>query len=124
MDHLKQLDLVIGFNIKRFDYKVLSGYSDFDFSALPTLDLLEVIHQQLGYRLSLNHLADANLGTQKSADGLQALRWWKQGRISEIVEYCKKDVQITKDIFLLGQKKGFLLFNNKSGKSVRIPISW
>jgi len=124
IDHLKQLDLVIGFNIKRFDYQVLSGYSDFDFSTLPTLDLLEVIHRQLGYRLSLNHLAEVNFGTQKSADGLQALRWWKQGRISEIVEYCKKDVQITKDIFLLGKKNGFLLFNNKSGKTVRIPISW
>ncbi len=124
IDHLKELDLVIGFNIKRFDYQVLSGYSDFNFSMLPTLDLLEVIHRQVGYRLSLNHLAAANLGTQKSADGLQALRWWKQGKIAKIVEYCKKDVEITKDIFMLGRKNGFLLFNNRAGKSVRIPINW
>ena len=124
IDHLKELDLVIGFNIKRFDYQVLSGYSDFNFSMLPTLDLLEVIHRQVGYRLSLNHLAAANLGTQKSADGLQALRWWKQGEIAKIVEYCKKDVEITKDIFMLGRKNGFLLFNNRAGKSVRIPINW
>lgn len=124
VEQLSQFDLVIGFNIKRFDYQVLRGYSDFDFAKLPTLDLLEVIHRHLGYRISLNHLAQVNLGATKSADGLQALRWWKQGKIKEIVEYCKKDVKITKDIFVLGQKNGFLLFKNKAGKNVRIPISW
>lgn len=124
VEQLSLFDLVIGFNIKRFDYQVLRGYSDFDFKKLPTLDLLEVIHQRLGYRLSLNHLAQVNLGSTKSADGLQALRWWKQGKIREIVEYCKKDVKITKDIFVLGQKNGFLLFKNKAGKIVRIPVEW
>nr|MDA3895225.1 hypothetical protein [Desulfobacteraceae bacterium] len=49
IDYLKALDLVIGFNIKRFDYNVLNGYSDFDFLSLPTLDLLESIHHHLGY---------------------------------------------------------------------------
>ncbi|MBW1898505.1 MAG: DEAD/DEAH box helicase, partial [Deltaproteobacteria bacterium] len=71
IQHLCELDLVIGFNIKRFDYLVLSGYSDFDFSRLNTLDILEKIHERLGYRLSLNHLTNATLGIQKSADGLQ-----------------------------------------------------
>ncbi|MBC2716686.1 MAG: DEAD/DEAH box helicase [Desulfobacteraceae bacterium] len=124
INHLKKLDLVIGFNIKRFDYHVLSGYSDFNFLSLPTLDLLETIHLHLGYRISLNNLANVNIGTTKSADGLQALRWWKQGRIREIVEYCKKDVEITRDIFLLGRENGYLLFNNKAGQSVRIPVNW
>jgi len=55
---------------------------------------------------------------------LQALRWWKQGRIREIAQYCTKDVKITRDIFLLGRENGYLLFNNKSGQAVRIPVSW
>ena len=124
IEHLKKLDLVIGFNIKRFDYHVLSGYSDFDFLSLPTLDLLETIHHHLGYRISLNNLANVNIGSTKSADGLQALRWWKQGRLREIAEYCQKDVEITRDIYVLGQKNGYLLFNNKAGQSVRIPVNW
>jgi len=122
--HLGELDLVIGFNIKRFDYRVLSGYSDFDFSALNTLDILEKIYERLGYRLSLNHLTEATLGVQKNADGLQALEWWKTGEIRKIIDYCKMDVKITLDLFLFGREKGYLLFHNKAGNIVRIPVEW
>jgi len=122
--HLKRLDLVVGFNVKRFDYRVLSGYTDTDFTAIPTLDLLEEIHRQLGFRLSLDHLARVTLGVQKSADGLQALRWWKEGRLREIIDYCRKDVEITRDVYLFGRKNGYLLFNNKSGAAVRVPVGW
>ena len=124
IDHLKRFDLVIGFNIKRFDFRVLSGYSDFHFKKLPTLDILEEVHDRLGYRLSLDHLARVTLGKEKTADGLQALRWWKQGRIREIIDYCKVDVEITKDLFLYGKDNGYLLFNNKAKKTVRIPVNW
>jgi DEAD/DEAH box helicase domain-containing protein len=124
IEHLERLDLVIGFNIKRFDFSVLGGYSDFDFHKLPTLDILEEIHNRLGYRLSLDHLAMVTLNKKKTADGLQALRWWKQGRIREIIEYCKADVAITRDLFLYGKKNGYLLFNNKAKKTVRILVNW
>ena len=124
IDHLKKFDLVIGFNIKRFDFRVLGGYSDFDFQKLPTLDILEEVHNRLGYRLSLDHLAGVTLGKKKTADGLQALRWWKQGRIREIIDYCRADVEITKDLFLYGKKNGYLLFKNKAKKTVRVPVKW
>ncbi|MDM8515967.1 DEAD/DEAH box helicase [Desulfobacterales bacterium HSG16] len=124
IERLNKLDLVIGFNIKKFDYHVLRGYTDFDFKKLPTLDLLEEIHNRLGYRLSLDHLAQATLGTKKSANGLQALKWWKQGQITKILKYCKKDVEITKDLFLFGKENKYLVFKNKAGKAVRVPVEW
>jgi DEAD/DEAH box helicase domain-containing protein len=124
VEHLKKCDLVVGFNVKRFDFRVLSGYSDFNFEQLPTLDILEDVHNRLGYRLSLDHLAKVTLGKKKTADGLQALRWWKQGRIREIIDYCKTDVEITKDLFLYGKINGYLLFQNKAQKTVRIPVKW
>ncbi|MFH1102655.1 MAG: DEAD/DEAH box helicase [Pseudomonadota bacterium] len=124
LKHLKSVDLVVGFNIKRFDYGVLTGYTDFDFAALPTLDILEEIKNHLGFRLPLQHLAEVTLGKKKMADGLQALRWWKEGKIKEIIEYCRKDVEITRDLWLFGMKTGYLLFRNKSGKTVRIPVGW
>jgi DEAD/DEAH box helicase domain-containing protein len=124
IQYLKKFDLIVGFNIKRFDFRVLSGYSDFDFEKLPTLDILEEIYNRLGYRLSLDRLAKVTLGQKKIADGLQALQWWKQGRIREIIDYCKKDVEITRDLFLYGQKNGYLLFTNKAKKTVRIPVTW
>lgn len=124
IQYLKTFDHVVGFNIKRFDYLVLSGYSDFNFLALPTLDILEDIHKHLGYRLSLDNLAQATLGTKKSADGLQALRWWKQGKLDKIIEYCTQDVRVTRDLYLYGLKNRYLLFTNKAGNTVRVPVTW
>ncbi|WP_022663616.1 DEAD/DEAH box helicase [Desulfospira joergensenii] len=123
-DHLKEFDLVIGFNIIRFDYKVLSGLSDFDFHSLPTLDILLKVHQVLGYRLSLDHLAQQTLETKKSADGLMALKWWKQGKMDQIIKYCRQDVRVTRDLYRFGKENQFLLFKNKAGSQVRVPVSW
>ena len=124
VDHLKKFDRVVGFNIKRFDYKVLEGYSDFDFRGLPALDILEEIYKHLGYRLSLDHLATVTLNRKKSANGLQALEWWKQGRLREIMDYCRQDVEITKDLYLFGKNKGYLLFLSRGNRKTRIPVDW
>ncbi len=40
IDSLRDADLVVGYNIIGFDYPVLAGYSDFDFSKLSTFDIL------------------------------------------------------------------------------------
>lgn len=124
VEHLKTLDLVVGFNISRFDYAVLRGGSPFDFHGLPTLDMLTEVHKRLGYRLSLDHLGENTLGVRKSADGLMALAWWKEGKIREIVDYCRQDVRVTRDLYLFGRDKGYLLFKNKAGMKVRVPVAW
>ena len=123
-EDLRQLDLVVGFNILRFDYKVLSGLSSFDFKSLPTLDLLTGIHRTLGYRLTLDNLARATLNSAKSADGLMALAWWKQGLVDRIREYCRQDVTVTRDLYRFGLENRYLLFVNKAGALVRVPVSW
>ena len=98
IEDLARLEFVVGFNIKRFDYEVLRGLSDYPFRKLPTLDILELVHARLGYRLSLDGLAAATLGAKKSAHGLQALTWWKEGKIEEITAYCRRDVELTRDL--------------------------
>jgi DEAD/DEAH box helicase domain-containing protein len=122
--HLKELDLVVGFNIKRFDNRVLSAYTSFDLNDLPTLDILEEITTRLGYRLSLDRLAENTLGVKKSGDGLQALQWYKEGRMAELTDYCRRDVEITRDLYLFGLEKRYLLFSNKAGNLVRLPVSF
>jgi len=124
IDTLKTADLIVGFNISDFDYNVLKGYSSFHFAELPTFDILQEISKQLGYRLSLNHLAHKTLNVEKSADGLQSLKWFKEGRMEEVIAYCKKDVEITKDLFLFGLAHGYLLFETKAGQLVRLPVEW
>ncbi|RUM37995.1 MAG: DEAD/DEAH box helicase, partial [Desulfobulbus sp.] len=79
VDHLFNLELVVGFNNKKFDNRVLAAYSRKPLSRLPSFDILEQVFMQLGYRLSLNRLAEHTLGIKKSADGLQALTWYRQG---------------------------------------------
>jgi len=123
INHLFQLDLIVGFNNKRFDNRVLSGYTGKKFTNVPTLDILEEVHNQLGYRLSLNGIAEQTLGVKKTADGLKALQWYKEGEIAKIVHYCKKDVEITRNLLLHGLETGFFLFQNKSKKIVRLPLS-
>ncbi|EPR44053.1 DEAD/DEAH box helicase domain protein [Desulfovibrio sp. X2] len=121
---LSELDLVVGFNIRRFDYKVLAGVAPFDFASLPTLDMLDVVKNRLGYRLSLDSLATSTLNAPKSADGLQALEWWKEGRLDLITEYCTHDVAITRDLFRYGHEHGHLLFRNKHGQVVQVLVDW
>ncbi len=121
---LAMADCVVGFNIDRFDLVVLSGYTEWDLGRIRTLDMLSEIHRRLGFRLSLGHLAEANLGESKSADGLQSLAWWKEGRVDLIEAYCKKDVEVTRRIFDLGRERGYLLYRDHAGRSARVPVSW
>ena len=122
LEHLFSCQLVVGYNCKRFDYVVLTPYTRENLQALPTLDLLEEIHNRLGYRLSLNRVIEETLGSKKSADGIQALAWYKEGKLREIADYCQEDVRLTRNLFLYAVETAHLLFRNKAGKSVRLPL--
>jgi DEAD/DEAH box helicase domain-containing protein len=124
IEKLKTAELIVGFNIVDFDYQVLRAYTSLRFQQLRTFDMLQQVSRQLGYRLSLGHLAHKTLNTEKSADGLQSLQWFKEGRIEEVIAYCKKDVEITKNLFLFGLANGYLLFETRAGQRVRLPVEW
>jgi DEAD/DEAH box helicase domain-containing protein len=122
--HLQTADLVIGFNIIGFDYSVLRGYTRFDFKQLNTLDMLREIYGRLRYRVSLDALGKATLNQPKAADGLQALKWFKEGRMDLIEAYCRKDVEVTRNLFQYGLDHGYLLFDRKGEGRMRIPLDW
>ena len=124
IERLGEADLVVGFNVISFDYAVLRGYTDADLSALPTFDMLAAIHQRLGYRLALGHLAEETLGASKGADGLQSLVWWKEGRVEEIEQYCRQDVKLLVDLLDHASEHGHLCFRTKRGDRVRLPAPW
>ncbi len=121
---LAEADLVVGFNVIGFDYKVLSAYDDGTLGRLQTFDILADVHSRLGYRLSLAHLAEHNLGSQKSADGLQSLQWVKEGRLDLVEEYCQKDVEITRDLFRLGLTEGKFKFMDKRRGMLELSLDW
>ena len=123
-ERLREAGLVIGFNSSRFDYAVLQPFAGYDLRSLPTLDMLVEVKKRLSYRVSLDNLARATLNAPKSADGMQALQWWKEGNLASIAEYCRKDVEITRDVYLFGHREGYLLFTNKAGQQVRVVVEW
>jgi len=123
---LRSAKLVIGFNIVGFDYKVLNGYTGEDYRrSLTTLDLLQDIHKRLGKRLSLSHLCQETLGADKTADGLISLQWVKEGRLDLVEAYCRKDVELLRDLYLFGRREGYVLYRSKgAGKQRKLPVDW
>ena len=121
---LKAAGLVVGYNSRRFDYAVLSGYTGEDFARLlPTLDLLESLRGRLGFRVGLDHVARETLGRGKSGDGLQSLEWVREGRLDLVEAYCRRDVEILRDVYLHGRREGFVVVSTKSGR-IRVPVDW
>jgi DEAD/DEAH box helicase domain-containing protein len=121
---LQRADLVVGFNNLRFDYEVLHGYTPLDLRQLPTLDMLVEVQKTLPHRLSLDAIATATLGVEKTAEGLQAIRWFREGKLAEIAEYCCYDVKITRLVHEYGARHKQLLYVNRFGKKGVVPVSW
>jgi DEAD/DEAH box helicase domain-containing protein len=117
-------DRVVGYNIDRFDLEVLRGYTGRDLSRIRTRDMMADIYRRLGFRLRLADVAEATLGTGKSADGLQSLQWWKEGRVDLIEEYCRKDVEVTRNVYLYGATNGYVLWRDRDGVALRLPVDW
>jgi len=124
LKELQRADLVVGFNILRFDYEVLHGYTAFDLTQLPTLDMLVDLQNTLQHRLSLDSIATATFGVEKTAEGLQAIEWFKQGKMLEIAEYCCYDVKITKLVHEYGVAQRQLHYNNRFGKKLTVSVKW
>jgi hypothetical protein len=121
---LQRADLIVGFNNLRFDYEVLHGYTSLDLRQLPTLDMLVDLQNQLKHRLSLDSIATATFGVEKTAEGLQAIEWFRQGRLMEIAEYCCYDVKITRLVHEYGTQNRQLHYHNRFGKKMTVPVKW
>lgn len=116
--------LVVGYNIIGFDLKVLTAYG-FDAKRLDVFDLMLDVQQNSGWRyVKLDAIAKATLGSEKSADGLQAVEWYKQGLIDKIIEYCQKDVEITRDVFTYGMKNGHIKIAKADGVPATFAVQW
>ncbi len=121
---LQRADLVVGFNHLRFDYEVLHGYTALDMRQLPSLDLMVDLQDKLQHRLSLDAIATATFGVEKTAEGLQAIQWFKQGRLLEIAEYCCYDVKLTWLVHQYGAQHRQLFYQNRFGKKLSVSVTW
>lgn len=122
---LERADLVVGYNVVRFDYEVLMAYTILSLpDRLHTLDLLVDIEKAAGHRLKLEDVAQGTLGVGKVAEGLDAIRWWREGKVMEIAEYCCFDVKVTKLVHEYALAHNELFFSDRFGRKQRLDIRW
>jgi DEAD/DEAH box helicase domain-containing protein len=103
---------------------VLQPYTDVPLQALPTVDILNDIYRRLSFRLNLDAVASATLGTTKSADGVQAVAWYRRGEIDKVLEYCERDVQVTRDVYEFGQRHGYVRYRDRRYRMRKVPVRW
>ncbi len=115
---LRKTDLIIGFNINYFDMPVLKKYLSADLSQISTFDIMDEVVSKIGHRVSLDDLVNNTLGENKSASGLMAVEYWKQGRMEELKKYCLDDVRLTKDLYAYGLKNNAIKF---TARDANIP---
>jgi DEAD/DEAH box helicase domain-containing protein len=122
---LQAAELIIGFNHRRFDLPVLQPYLPFAVGTLPALDIMDEVVKNLGHRVSLESLAQATLGRGKTGSGLDALRWFKEGRFDLITKYCLEDVKLTKELYDYGHEHGRLFVTSRfSTEKLQVPVFW
>lgn len=121
---LQEQPTIVGFNSISFDNRVVQPYfKKLQINELPQIDILAEIFDTLGFRMKLESVAQATLGTGKSGDGLDAIKYYREGNLAALEKYCMDDVRITRDIFQFGRDHGFILYT--SGGDIRqMPVSW
>ncbi|MBU0546134.1 ribonuclease H-like domain-containing protein [Patescibacteria group bacterium] len=122
---LEKADRIIGYNSEHFDLPIMNNYYLGELSQFPHLDLIVKIKDSLGIRLKLKDVAEATLdNVTKSADGLQAIRWWKEGKIDEIKKYCEQDVRVTKEVYEFGRDNHQLFYKTLTGEVLPFGVDF
>ena len=114
-DRLFGAPLVVGFNTIAFDYPVVGAYVKRDWKQVKTMDLMVEVVKGVGHRVSLAALSEGTLGAGKLADGLQAIKWFRENNWTDLIRYCKEDVRLTWELYAAARRDGFLWYS-KSGK--------
>ncbi len=133
MDRLAELfddaRRIVGFSMNRYDIPVLNNYfqrlkNGPKLWEMERVDLLEEIEMATGARISLDRLAGANLGLNKTHHGSEAITLYRDGKMEELKEYCVNDVKLTKELYDLYRKQNFLLVpSRKTGEIEKVEFA-
>jgi DEAD/DEAH box helicase domain-containing protein len=124
IEYLGAFKSIVSFNGDGFDSRVLSSYGDVTEIRNRSFDVLADLIRRLGHRISLDSVAMGTLGLGKSADGLIALKWWKEKQIELLAEYCRRDVQVLVDIVKFGRSNGFVRYTDKYSGTSSVNVEW
>lgn len=105
---LGSAEQIIGFSVNAFDYRVLSLYGDVTGLSDKTFDLADEIRRQTGKKLSLDRLAQINLGERKTSTGVEAVAMFQAGRLAELEAKCQQDTDLTRRLWEQWEIEGIL----------------
>ena len=136
-ERLLLADRITGFNILRFDFPVIwsvpksewhAGHPVYDQLLPRTDDLLRRIWQARGLDADrfgpghqgwgLDAVAGQTLNARKIGHGADAPRWYQQGLIQRVVNYCSDDVALERDLGDFIDRHGYAM---NEREMVRIP---
>jgi len=121
---LESADRIIGYNLLGFDYQVMNTVYPGDFNSFPTLDIMMDIAKVIGFRVKLDDVAHASLGTGKSGNGLQAIEFFRRGEIDKLRDYCLQDVKVTKEVYEYGLAQRHIKYKDRTGQMIQVPIDF
>ena len=117
--HLHCFDLVVGYNIRRFDYVVLEKYGGTALKRLPTFDMFLEIQNTTNEMISLANIVKRTLKIEVNKLGANAVNEWWYGNKQQVIDYCKKDVKLTQGIFNYACREGLLKYWSWNDKKVK-----
>lgn len=125
-------DRVVGHNVLAFDYPVMEPYvgaERLERLKPKTVDMLAELKRAAGVRIGLNDLAQLNLGKGKTDDPRMVPTLWRRGEHERVRSYLRSDVELTREIFEYGARKGKLRFTKKDWKKgtrdvVEVACPW
>ena len=123
---LSAFERVVTFNGDRFDLEVLSAYGDVAVLRQKSVDVLRDLKRRLGFRVSLQAVAQATLGRQKTGSGVDAVTWWRSGDPilrRRVADYCRMDVEILRELVVHGRREGFVKVPSR-GKELTVFVAW
>ena len=109
---MKQSELVVGYNHLWFDLPVLQKYADFNLLDLPSYDIMVEAEKKIGFKLKLDDLCKANLGSKKTDSYEVYKHYYAQKKWSPLIDYCLHDVKLTNQLFLKIVNEGKLTYND------------
>lgn len=121
---LDEADTIIGYNILGYDFPVLKKYYDFDLSKKKVIDIFKIIADKHKIYLKLDNLTSTTFNESKIAHGLDAVRFFREGKLDKLKEYCDMDVKLTRDLYEFIKENGYCFYTNGIGEKVKIEVSF